>query len=75
MVKELSGEEGVLVHEKSLKTIEAEIEHIRENLALIAEGKNVDESVVDHTNTPRKRRSSQSDQPPSKWLEWWRERT
>ena len=35
MVKELSGEEGVLVHEKSLKTIEAEIEHVRKNLSLI----------------------------------------
>ena len=58
MVKELHGEEGVLVHEKSLKTIETEIEHIRKNLALIAEGRHVDETVVDHTNTPRKRRSS-----------------
>ena len=65
MEKELSGEERVLVHEKSLKTIEAEIEHVRKNLALIAEG-NVDENVVNHTNTPQKRRSSQSDQPPSK---------
>ena len=65
-VKELSGEQGVLVQEKSLKTIEAEIEHVRKNIALIAEGRNVDESVVDHTNTPRKRRSSQGDQPPSK---------
>ena len=65
-VKELSGEQGVLVQEKSLKTIEAELEHVRKNIALIAEGRNVDESVVDHTNTPRKRRSSQGDQPPSK---------
>ena len=68
MVKELSGEEGVLVHKKSLKTIEVEIEHLRKNLAPMAEGKDVDKSVVDHTNTPRKRRSSQSDQPPSKTI-------
>ena len=66
MVKELHGQEGVLVHKKSLKTIEAEIEHVRKNLSLIAEGKDVDETVADHTNTPRKRRSSQSDQPLSK---------
>ena len=65
-VNELSGEQGVLVQEKSLKTIEAEIEHVRKNIALIAEGRDVDESVVDHMNTPRKRRSSQGDQPPSK---------
>ena len=65
-VKELSGEQGVLVQEKSLKTIEVEIEHVRKNIALIAEGRNVDESVIDHTNTPRNRRSSQGYQPPSK---------
>ena len=68
IVKELSGEEGVFVHEKSLKTIEAEIEHVRKNLSLIAEGKDVDKTVVDHTNTLRKRRSSQSDQPLSKTI-------
>ena len=65
-VKELSGEQGVLVQEKSLKTIKAEIEHVGKNIALIAEGRNVDESVIDHTNTPLKRRSSQGNQPPSK---------
>ena len=65
-VKELSGEQGVLVREKSLKVLEAEIEHVRKNVALIAEGREVDERVVDETNTPRKRRSSQGDQPPSK---------
>ena len=65
-VKELSGEQGVLVQEKSLKTIEVEIEHVRKNIALIAEGRDVDESVINHTNTPWKRRSSQGDQPPSK---------
>ena len=46
--------------------IEAEIEHVQKNIALISEGRAVDESVVDHTNTPQKRRSSQGDQPPSK---------
>ena len=66
VVKELSGEQGVLVQGKSLKTIEVEIEHVRKNIALIAEGRDVDESVIDHTNTTQKRRSSQSDQPPSK---------
>ena len=65
-VKGLSGEQGVLVQEKSLKMIKAEIEHVRKNIALIVEGRDVDESVVDHTNTPRKRRLSQGDQPPSK---------
>ena len=65
-MKELSGEQGVLVQEKNLKTIEAEIEHVKKNIALIAEGRNVDESVIDHTNTPQKRRLSQGDQPPSK---------
>ena len=64
-VKELSGEQGILVQEKSLKTIEAEIEHVRKNIVLIAEGRDVDESVINHMNTPRKR-SSQGDQPPSK---------
>ena len=65
-VKELSGEQGVLVREKSLKVLEAEIEHVRKNVALIAEGREVDERAVDETNTPWKRRSSQGDQPPSK---------
>ena len=65
-VKELSGEQGVLVQEISLKVLEAEIEHVRKNVALIAEGREVDERAVDETNTPRKRRSSQGDQPPSK---------
>ena len=65
-VKELSGEQGVLVQEKSLKVLEVEIEHVRKNIALIAEGREVDESAVDETNTPQKRRSSQGDQPPTK---------
>ena len=30
------------------------------------EERDVDESVVDHTNTPQKRRLSQGNQPPSK---------
>ena len=42
-VKELSGEQGVLVREKSLKVLEVEIEHVRKNVALIAEGSEVDE--------------------------------
>ena len=65
-VKELSGEQGVLVREKSLKVLEAEIEHVRKNVALIAEGREVDERAVNETNIPQKRRSSQGDQPPSK---------
>ena len=51
-MKEFSGEQGVLVQEKSLKTIEAEIEYVRKNIALIVEGRDVNESVIDHTNTP-----------------------
>ena len=66
VVKELCGEQGVLVQEKSLKMIEVEIKHVQKNIALISGGRAVDESVVDHTNTPQKRRSSQGDQPPSK---------
>ena len=66
MAKELSGEQGVLVQEESLKVLEVEIEHVRKNIALIAEGREVDERAVDETNTPQKRRSSQGDQPPSK---------
>ena len=65
-VKELSSEQGILVQEKSLKTIKAEIEHVRKNIALITEGRIVDESVVDHMITPWKRRLSQGNQPPSK---------
>ena len=38
-MKELCGEQGILVQEKSLKTIEAEIEHVRKNIALISEGR------------------------------------
>ena len=66
-LKEASGEDNVIVQEKSLKAIEAEIEHVRKNLSLIAEGKEVEE-VVDRTLTPRKRRAGQSDQPPSKTM-------
>ena len=68
MVKESSGDEGVLVHEKCLKTLEAEIKHIRKDLSLIAEGKYIDETMVDHTNTPRKRRANQSNQARSKTI-------
>ena len=74
-VKELSRKQGVLVHEKSLKVLEVEIEHVRKNVALIAEGREVDERAVNETNTPRKRRSSQGDQPQAKvLLERWRKR-
>ena len=66
-LKEVSGEDNVVVQEKSLKAIEAELEHVRKNLSLISEGKEVEE-VVDRALTPRKRRAGQSDQPPSKTM-------
>ena len=66
-LKEVSGEDNVVVQEKSLKAIEAELEHVRKNLSLISEGKEVEE-VVDRALTPRKRRAIQSDQPPSKTM-------
>ena len=69
-LKEVGGEDNVVVQEKSLKAIEAELEHVRKNLSLIAESKEVEE-VVDRALTPQKRRASQSDQPPSKqWRRW-----
>ena len=66
-LKEVGGEDNVVVQEKSLKAIEAELEHVRKNLSLISEGKEVEE-VVDRALTPWKRRASQSDQPPSKTM-------
>ena len=66
-LKEVGREDNVVVQEKSFKAIEAELEHVRKNLSLIAEGKEVGE-VVDRALTPRKRRASQSDQPPSKTM-------
>ena len=66
-LKEVGGEDNVVVQEKSLKAIEAELEHVWKNLSLIAEGKEVKE-VVDRALTLRKRRASQSDQPPSKTM-------
>ena len=66
-VQEATGEDNVIVQEKSLKAVEAELEHVRKNLSLIAEGKEVEE-VVDRALTPRKRRAGQSDQPPSKTM-------
>ena len=66
-MKEVGGEDNMVVQEKSLKAIEAELEHVRKNLSLIAEGKEVEE-VVDRALTPRKRRAGQSDQPPSKTM-------
>ena len=44
-LKEVSGEDNVVVQEKSLKAIEAELEHVRKNLSLISEGKEVEEFV------------------------------
>ena len=55
-VKEVGGEDNVVVQEKSLKAIEAELEHVRKNLSLIAEGKEVEE-VVDRALTPRRKES------------------
>ena len=66
-LKEVGGEDNVEVQEKSLKAIEAELEHVRKNLSLISEGKEMEE-VVDRALTLRKRRASQSDQPPSKTM-------
>ena len=54
-LKEVDGEDNVVVQEKSLKTIEAELEHVRKNFSLIAKGKEVEE-VVDRALTPQKRR-------------------
>ena len=66
-MRNMKGEDNVVVQEKSLKAIQAELEHVRKNLSLISEGKEVEE-VVDRALTPRKRRASQSDQPPSKTM-------
>ena len=66
-LKAVGREDNMVVQEKSLKAIEAELEHVWKNLSLIAEGKEVEE-VVDRALTPRKRRASQSDQPPSKTM-------
>ena len=66
-MRNMKGKDNVVVQEKSLKAVEAEIEHVRKNLSLMAEGKEVEE-VVDKALTPRKRRASQSDQPPSKTM-------
>ena len=64
-VKNLSGgEERVVVEEAQIKILESEIEHVRKNLSLLAEGKELEE--VAERRTPRKRRASQSDQPPRK---------
>ena len=63
--KELKGEERLVMPEQNLKTIKVELKHVRKNLGLMAEGKEIEE-VVDKTQTPWKRRASQSDQPSSK---------
>ena len=65
-VKELKGGEGmVIVEDKNIKALEGEIEHVRKNLALLAESKEFEVEPTTRT-TPRKRRASQGDQPPSK---------
>ena len=56
-LKEVGREDNVVVQEKSLKAIEAELEHVRKNLSLISEGKEVEE-VVDRALTLRKHRST-----------------
>ena len=64
-VKNLSGgEERVVVEEAQIKLLESEIEHVRKNLSLLAEGKESEE--VAERRMPHKRRASQSDQPPRK---------
>ena len=64
-VKNLEGgEERVIVDEAQIKILESEVEHVRKNLSLLAEGKDVEE--VTERRTPRKRRASQGDQPPRK---------
>ena len=65
-VKDLKGGEGmVIVEDKNIKALEGEIEHVRKNLALLAEGKELEVEPTTRI-TPRKRRASQGDQPPSK---------
>ena len=56
-VKNLEGgEERVIVDEAQIKILESEVEHVRKNLSLLAEGKDVEE--VTERRTPRKRRAS-----------------
>ena len=65
-VEELKGGEGmVIVEDKNIKALEGEIEHVRKNLSLLAQGKELEVELTARP-TPRKRRSSQGDEPPSK---------
>ena len=65
-VEELKGGEGmVIVEDKNIKALEGEIEHVRKNLFLLAQGKELEVELTARP-TPRKRRSSQGDEPPSK---------
>ena len=65
-VEELKGGEGmVIVEDKNIKALEGEVEHVRKNLSLLAQGKELEVEPTARP-TPRKRRSSQGDEPPSK---------
>ena len=44
------GEERVIVDEAQIKILESEVEHVRKNLSLLAEGKDVEE-VTEWQNT------------------------
>ena len=63
-VEELKGGEGmVIVEDKNIKALEGEIEHVLKNLSLLAQGKELEVEPTARP-TPRKRRSSQGDEPP-----------
>ena len=65
-VSDLKGGEGmVIVEDKKIKVLEGEVEHVRKNLLLLSEGKELDVDTPT-SSTPRKRRSDQGDEPPSK---------
>ena len=65
-VEELKGGDGmVIVEDKNIKALEGKVEHVRKNLSLLAQGKELEVELTARP-TPRKKRSSQSDEPPSK---------
>ena len=65
-VEELKGGEGmVIVEDKNIKALEGEIEHVWKNLSLLAQGKELEVELTARP-TPRKGRSSQGDESPSK---------
>ena len=67
-MRELKGGEGmVIVEDKNIKVLEGEIEHVRKNLVLLSEGKELDVETPT-SSTPRKRRADQGDEPPSKTI-------